>query len=47
MRNEIEGMREDLKKAMVTFEERIGQTEQSTLWKIRDVEALLETRISD
>lgn len=40
-------MKEDLKKAMVAFEERIGKTEQQTLWKIRDVETLLETRISD
>lgn len=45
--NEIEVMKEDLKKAMVAFEERIGKTEQQTLWKIRDVETLLETRISD
>lgn len=45
--NEMEAMREELKQAMVDFEDRIGKTEQQTLWKIRDVETLLETRISD
>ena len=39
--------REELKKEVVHFEERIGKCEEQTIWKIKDVEKLLETRCSE
>ena len=32
---------------MKFFEEKIAETQKETLWKIRDVEAIIETRISE
>lgn len=32
---------------MKFFEEKITETQKETLWKIKDVEAIIETRISE
>jgi len=47
LQNDLNFHKEELVRQVKYFEEKLGETQKETLWKIRDAEQLLETRISE